>query len=69
MLGVVSIGFLLLLRVFPRAAQEHVVSVFARWEKALMGMLDRGVYLWAVFMVVTIGVMLIGAIAMLFVPR
>jgi hypothetical protein len=34
-----------------------------------MGLLDRVAHPWAVFMVVTMGLMLIGAIAMLFVPR
>ncbi len=34
-----------------------------------MELLGHGAYPWAVFMVITIGLMLIGAIAMLFVPR
>ncbi len=34
-----------------------------------MELLGRGAYPWAVVMVVTMGLMLIGAIAMLFVPR
>lgn len=34
-----------------------------------MGLIDRGAYPWAVLMVITMGLMLVGAIAMLFVPR
>jgi hypothetical protein len=34
-----------------------------------MGLLERAAYPWAVVMVITMGLMLIGAIAMLFVPR
>jgi len=40
-----------------------------RWNKASMRLFDRGAYLWAVVMVVLFGLMLIGAIASVFVPR
>jgi hypothetical protein len=56
-------------RFLPRSAQERVVSAIMRWNKASMTLLDRGTYPWAVLMVVTMGLMLIGAIAMLFGPR
>jgi hypothetical protein len=53
----------------PDSAQKRVASVLIRWNKASMRLLDHGAYPWAVYMVITMGLMLIGAIAMLFVPR
>lgn len=40
-----------------------------RWNKASIALIDRGAYPWAAFMVVIIGLILIGAVVGLFVPR
>jgi hypothetical protein len=65
----VLIGLLLSVRVLPDAAQQRIKSALTKWNTVSMRLLDRAAYPWAVLMVVTMGLMLIGAVAMLFVPR
>ena len=53
----------MLVRVLPDAAQRRVQSALIKWNKVSVGLIDRSAYPWAVLMVVTMGLMLIGAVA------
>jgi hypothetical protein len=75
-MGVLVVGLLigltlllLLLRLLPKAVQQRVSVAMARWNELMLRFLDRGAYVFAVVMVVTIGLTLIGAVALLFAPR
>lgn len=60
---------LLLLRRAPKGVQQRVYAATVRWNEQMFQFLGRASYAFAVFMVVAIGVTLIGAVAMLFTPR
>jgi Trk-type K+ transport system membrane component len=68
-LFVALILLLVLLQLAPKAMQQRVYAATARWNEMMLRLLDRGAYAFAVVMVVTIGLSLIGAVALLFVPR
>jgi hypothetical protein len=59
---------LLLLQRAPKAMQQRVYDATARWNETMFGFLGRASYAYAVLMVVTIGLALIAAVALLFVP-
>lgn len=60
---------LLLLRLAPKAVQQRVRVAAARWSEQMFQFLGRASFAFAVFMVVAIGLTLIGAVAMLFAAR
>ena len=60
---------ILLTRLAPTTVQQRVYAATARWNEMMLRLLDRSAYVWAVVMVVTIGLTLIGAVALLFVPH
>ena len=66
---VLTLLLILLTRFAPATVQQRVYAASARWNEMMLRLLDRGAYVWAVVMVVTIGLTLIGAVALLFLPR
>ena len=74
--GVFSVGLLVgltlllvALRFAPKAVQQRFQVAAARWNDRQFQFLGRASYAFAVVMVVTIALTLIGAVALLFAPR
>jgi hypothetical protein len=75
-MGVLLVGLLagltllvVILRLAPKPVQQRVSVAAARWNELMFEFLGRASYAFAVVMVVTIGLGLIGAVALLFAPR
>jgi hypothetical protein len=68
-LAVAGVAFVLWLPHAPFPLRNRIVARFTKWNGFMERVLERGIYAWAVVMVLFFALTLIGAVAYLFVPR